>query len=450
MILENSIPAILSGTYVPSRSYGNPLYEFIAAFIYNDGGYVLVNCFSVVLSMLSLLLFDTLLSPNISKLRRALAIGAIAFSPMFLSQSSAFTEWMLAVFLMLCLIVSVRQWIDCRTLSALACYGLFSSLMVLTRPDWAVVCFGLCLATLWQIGFVWRDSLRLLGVSLLAGAMTLAVFLTINHGAGFLQQGVSGVASWSRRIVVAIVGMVTIFGFLGVPLMVLLTMDAGRRALSRRSLPIGFYGRLFLILLPVLFFRFTILPDKLEYILPLTIFFVLMVANEPYRLSWLALVAVSMTVSSVVNVSLFERRGTDDHLLFGVHLQPGALVQDWRIAHYELLSMDPAFLARIAAVVYPDLPQPPRVTGSLYGPGLLSDAGDMIIGQDEAYRLDNPRQRPVYQRSLYRAIYICDRSVFHGNLGWRLMEAPVQRPSVNPLTGELDLHCHRESAGSDQ
>ena len=70
-------------------------------------------------------------------------------------------------------------------------------------------------------------------------------------------------------------------------------------------------------------------------------------------------------------------------------------------------------LARIGQAVYgPSAGAQHTIRSENWAAGLLSDSGDLIIGEPEAYHLDNPRGEAKYQRRLYRDIYLCNRSVW--------------------------------------
>ena len=115
--------------------------------------------------------------------------------------------------------------------------------------------------------------------------------------------------------------------------------------------------------------------------------------------------------------------------------------------------MDQNFLVKLADHVYADRTGvPPSLYTLTWGPGILSTSGDLIIGETEVYRLDNPRQPPAYRRELYHQIFICNKSVFHGIPGWRFMQPPPPQLAVDEATGRINVQCHREnpSAADDK
>jgi hypothetical protein len=446
-IFETSIPAILRGSYAIGRSYGNPLYEFIAAWLYAAGGIIIINVYSLVLAVGSIFIFDQLLKGT-NGLHHIFALIGFSLSPVFLINSSTFGEWMQTYFSFLCLIWAADRWVDFPSARRLSLYALFSALLVLTRPDASFVCICVCFAMMWQRHFEIGKSSRLLAASVMAGTATFAIFVSINGGFGFLKNIVFDYSSWSMSIIVGIVGILILFGFIGTAVLSGYTAWLLIRLCRGAGSELTFWSRVFIVAAIVGVFRFVVLPSKVEYIFHLLILALLMLAHERARLVWTVLFSSSAILSSLFTISLFERRGTDDHLSIRPHLGPSAVLQDWIQAEANADVMNPDFLRRLAHQVYAQEAGPlPTLYTINWGPGILSDSGDLLIGETEAYRLDNPRQPPSYQRKLYRTIFVCNRSMFHGNPGWRHMEQPVPalRRGSNPGSGEINVQCHRDA-----
>ena len=57
-VIEQSVPAILHGSYYPSRSYGNPGYEYAAAVLYAGGGLIWTSLYSLLLALASIFVFN--------------------------------------------------------------------------------------------------------------------------------------------------------------------------------------------------------------------------------------------------------------------------------------------------------------------------------------------------------------------------------------------------------
>jgi hypothetical protein len=299
---------------------------------------------------------------------------------------------------------------------------------------------------MWQRRFEMVEILQLMGASVIAGAATITIFLLINGGVGFLHNIVWDPSNtWSRTFIIAIVDICNLFGFAGVVVLGGCTAWLLIRLRRGAEWELTFWGRLYLVGLPVGIFRFIVLPSKLEYVFHLIILALLMIAYERIRLVWAGLFSISIILPSLFTISVFQREADNDRLFVRFHLNSSAIIQDWTTAEANALVMNPDFLEKMAEQVYADEPgPPPRLYTVTWGPGLLSDRGDLIIGESEAYRLDSSRQNSSYHRRLYRRIYICNKSVFHGIPGWRYMQQPVQSLSVDPRTGKINVQCHRE------
>jgi hypothetical protein len=444
-ILEKSVPAILQGGYAPGRSYGNPLYEFIAAWLYAAGGIVLANSYSVVLALGSIAVFYRLLDQADGD-RRTLALIGFCFGPVFLTNAYAFGEWMQTFFLILCLLWAAFRWLHDQRYWRLAVFAVLNALLVLTRPDAAFICVSICLALLWELRLQIIPSVQLIVASILAAAATAITIIAINRGFGFL----GGLAfdennTWSRSFLIAALGVLTVFGLLGALVLLGCAAQLVARLGGKNGEGITFWGKLFLVGAVIGLLRYILFPQKLEYIFPLLIFALLMMTYERVGRVWLGLVCLSIILPTFFTISIFERSGSDDHLNIGPHIDQSAILQDWVTSRADWEVMDPGFLKKMSERIYGgEGESSPRLSTTTWGPGLLSDKGDLIIGSTEAYRLDNPRLGGLYKRAQYHRIYICDKSVFHGSPGWRFLERPVARLSIDPKTGAVDVDCHLE------
>jgi hypothetical protein len=444
-IFENSVPAILRGSYVTGRSYGNPLYEYVAAWLYAAGGIILANSYSVVLAIGTILVFDRLLV-GLDDLRRSLALIGFSLGPVFLTNSFCFGEWMQTFFFTVCLFWSCSRWLQDSRFRHLGLYALSSVLLVLSRPDAAFVCVCVWLATLWQMRLELTRSIQVTVASIIAGIATAAIFIVINGGTGFLHNlAFDNNDTWLRAFIIAVLGLCTIFGFVGIAILAGAAAWLVAKLWHGKDQELSFWSRALLIGLAIGFPRYVIFPQKLEYVFYLLILALLVVAHEKLRWIWSALLTASVVLPSLATISLFERSGASDHLFVRFHMGPSAIAQDWTTVKADWEVMDPKFLKLVAEQVYAAEPGPlPRVYSVNFGPGLQSDKGDLIIGDTEAYRLDNPRSGPSYARAVYRRIYICNKSVFHGSPGWRFLEQPVPRLEIDPATGKVNVACHRE------
>jgi hypothetical protein len=437
----------LHGSYLPSRSFGVPLYELIAALLYRaTGSLTAVNCYSLVLAIASLVLFAGLLDRSLSVARRSLALGGFALNPLVLINSSAVIEWMQMTLLLVILLASAKAWLDHRRTLHLFGYGFSSALLVLTRPDMAVMCLALLLALLWETRCDSRCAVQLVVANLVAGLATATIFVVINHGVDFIAQGnVLSDDPLLRRFGVATMGTINIFGPLGMVVITFLGFNLVRRTLFRDQTDISWWGRLFLVTGPLFIARFILVPDKLEYVLPLVVVVLLAVAHERLSLTSVAVVAFSLILTSAVCVSLFQRTDGTDRFTVAIHANRGAVAQEWEATRYDRLLTSRRFLDTLADVVYAG-ESPPRPQLHVNEIGLFSDADDLVVGEEQLYRLDNERFTSLKsKRKAYRRIYICDGSLIGFLPGWRVLQRPPALPRTDPITGQLVLRCRQES-----
>ena len=425
-VIEQSVPAILHGSYFPSRSYGNPLYEYIAAASYAVGGIAAVNFMSLLFSIGAAVGLYRLL--RVTTLgRRSIVLAAVCYSPLFLVNSFAAAEWSLALFMLIWLLVSATRWLDEPSERNIAQAAAFGAGLVLTRPDAAILVAAVCAAMIWQTRFTaWRSIGLLLGFGL-AACIAALVFVLLNGGFEFLKTGVIfNTAPYSRRALLALAGLYTTIGPVAAVMIVVALVAAFRGRLS-------FYDRVFLIAAPLLLARYFVMPDKIEYIIYLVPLSALLLAGSRLSWPWLLVFAGSMILPSVVTLSIFDRPVGGDKLVIAPHFGPGAVSQDLAAMRYNWALMnDPRYLDAIADAVYGAKPHP-TVRSENWAAGLLASNGDLIIGRTETYHFGsvNDRNEARFQRP-FRAMYVCNRSVWiNGEFGWRQAKPAVLWPALD-------------------
>jgi hypothetical protein len=464
-ILLESIPRILHGHYQRSRALGNPLYEFVAAAFVWLGGTTLANLYSLTLAIGSVFLFDHLLGhdDNLSSTRRLFVLAAFALNPIFVTNSTSLIEWMQAVLLTLCLIAAAMNYLESRSVASLLGYGLASAGCVLTRPDLIWFCAPVFVAVLWQTQWDARAVAQLAGANALAAAATAAVFLSLNNVSELIAAQDLSDQSILHDVLQAAGSFVAVFGIVGtIAVLVILNhilLRLGRGGLRHTSFPL----KLLLLMTPVFAVRFVILPSKIEYLLPWLVILLLAVAIERRATTATAIISASLVLGSIVQVSLLERDGAADALHFRMRLNSGAVVQDWQRRRQNASLLDPQYLLGVAEAAYPGEDHPIQFLRSpKFFPGLISSTNDLVIGEPELYRVDNPRFVASYRpdssvffgkadirRTAYRHIIVCDKSLALAGEGWRVLEPPPPIAVLDPLTGRVDVTCSREQANRE-
>ena len=429
-IFEKSVPAILHGHYAPSRSLGNPLYEAIASVLYPLGGLTLVNIYSLLLSLASIAIFLRQLKAQGSP--AIWAVAGFVFNPIFLIEATSPTEWAQATFFFVAAIALAHGWLGARRNWQLALYAVTIGALVLTRPDFWPACLALFAAVLWQLKLQKRASLLFVGSNAVAALAVMLVFTAINGGLSSLRrtQEMLGEATLLRRLFVSIFGFVNLFGVAGLVALVAGIFILVRQTIGSHGIDTTLTEKLFLLIWPLFVIRFAAQPDKLEYILPLipASLLALSAPRQPRLVT--AIVALSLIANSLLPISLFERPTASDQLQFAPRLNRGALFQDWDQRRAIQRALDPDFLNRLSAIVYAGDGgrSPSPLHWKNFDPGLTSNEGDLVISQDQLYKLDNARFRKdsTLARGNYRRIFVCNQTIVPSpaNTGWRVLQPP--------------------------
>jgi hypothetical protein len=207
----------------------------------------------------------------------------------------------------------------------------------------------------------------------------------------------------------------------------------------------SFWGHLFLVAAPVYVVRFALLPDKLEYILPLVVVALLALVHGRFAHLWIAIAVVSLVASSAVSLSFFKREVGSDRLRVALGFAKGALAQDWDVTRANRLVTEPAFLEQVARLLYGDTYPRPTMEAPNFGIGITTSVNDLILGEEQLYLLDNRRfPWPKYQRRSYRQIFICKGSIVGPKPGWRVSQPPLTFLLLDPDTGNLIARCRSE------
>lgn len=427
-IFENSVPAILHGRYVPSRSLGNPLYEAVASVLYPLGGLTLVNIYSLLLSLASIAIFLRQL-----KVQGSPAVWAVAgfvFNPIFLIQATSPTEWAQTTLCFVAAIAVAQGWLGARHNWQLALYAVTIGALVLTRPDFWPACLALFGAVLWQLKLQKRASLLFVGSNAAAALTVMLVFTALNGDLLSLSrtQEMLGEATLLRRLFVSVFGFVNLFGIVGLIALMVGSFILLRQTIGSHRIDTTLTEKLFLLIWPLFIIRFVALPEKLEYILPLipASLLALSAPRQPRLIT--AIVSLSLIANSLLSISLFQRPIGSDQLQLAPRLNKGALFQDWAERRTIQNALDPDFLNRLSAIVYAG--DGGRTHAPLrwknYDPGLTSSDGDLVISQDQLYKLDNGRFRSesTLARGNYHRIFVCNQAIVPSRTGWRTMQPP--------------------------
>jgi len=342
LLLESTFAGVGRGDYAPSRTSGFPLYEFAGAAVWAVGGRAGVQVMALALTIIGLLL---LLRPT-RALRSWLGLVCwvcLALCPSVLTNASAVMETPLLLVLLAALawVLSHSPPGDRWVAPTVA---LCSAALVATRPDAVLV----VASTLVAVVAADVSGRRRLALALGGGAMVgLAAVVLVTSRSPFLSDYLLS-EPLARRLARGAVGASTALGPVGavgvtvlvVALLVVLVRDGvARQPGSAAPLDVPAFCALWLLATAALYgARYLMLPDEVEYLLPLMV--VLAVAVPGLASGTLRALGVvtlaGLGTTSVVTVALTER--TDPWQLTPqprVSLQPGGALQDLRAREAE-------------------------------------------------------------------------------------------------------------------
>lgn len=447
-IFEASVAAIANGHYAPSRSYGVPLYEYAAAALQPIGGIGLVNLYSLGMALAAVAIFANLLSQleiTAAPGARAWALAGFAFNPLLLINASSPGEWTQAMFFLVSALSCVTVWLRTRGTIPILGYGLCISGLVLSRPDFAVVCAALTVAVLWELRCERRACLAFIATTAAAGLTTATIFMLLNGGPAFFLKASEMVGGQIgiRRVLVASAGVADLFGVAGC---LALAWAVGRFVVGRdRQTSLSFFEKLMVLTWPILFIRVAMLPDKLEYLFPLIPISLLALTTRRQTTLVTAVFAVSLILNSIFTVSVFDRRGSSDALNLAPKINKSAVMQDWDARSALNRALSPDFMAQVAVAVFGPEAPPRRFQFKNFDPGYTDDRGNLIISKDELYKLDNPRFTDTrYSRASYRQIFVCDQTLIADNVGWRVLQPPPAYAGFHVGRGDDQVRCKPE------
>lgn len=440
-IFEISVPAIQQGHYVPSRSYGNPLYELIATGLYLLGGLELVNSYSLALAFGSVAIFAHLLKGSPSG---PWALAAFALNPLFLIHAVSPTEWSQATFALVSAIALLHSWLNEKNSRFLIAYAAVTASMLLTRPDFAAFSVALYAATVWQLKRERSATALLTVTTAIAWAFSLAVFALLNGGFGIFSNTVLDEAPLMRRMTIAILGVLNIFGTGGI---LVIVMGACHLLwlVSRGGSDVTFFEKLFIVTWPIVFIRYVTLTNKLEYVIPLIPVSLLCFSSARWPRMTTPILATFLIVNSFVSLSFFTREGASDRLKFDPQWNEGALFQDFDQRRAVSRIDDPDFMRHVASAVYQGS-RPSELHWDNYLWGFESGENDLVISEDQLYKFGSARFKddPRLRVTRYRNVYVCNKALIAENGGWRVLQPALAFVSFESEQDGGQFKCRLE------
>jgi len=318
---------ILEGNYIPSRSVGFPLYEIPVAHVLDAFGLVGANAYSLAMTLAFLGVVYMMLR---GKPNGMVLFPALALYPLVIANATVLMETAQGMMLM-AIATMVAEWHDTRkNIRFLVLLAAFNLLAVLTRLDYVFFSAAVTCALLVKADQQWNDRAKLLGAMVISGVAFLIAYGMINNGVERLltTSVMQHDAVW-RKVVRAGLGYVALLGLPASACLGVLALRHFRTILrhlaSFSSLPFSF--RFFAFMLFFYTIRFVMLPDKLDYVIPLYLAFILFASEWTMARPVLVGLAVCILSLNFVTFSLFDR-GENNNLHLKLAINPGAYTQN--------------------------------------------------------------------------------------------------------------------------
>ena len=439
--IYNTFGEILRFHYIPSRSWGVPLYEITGALLNTIGGMTLVNTASLLFTLVFVACVIFIVRPD-RDLRGLLALAAAVLNPLVLSNASSLFETSMYVMLAFLSLVCALWYIEYQRHRALLGVFLFMGLMVFARPDSAVFAIALAISLVLEQRKDRRTAFALICGTILTGAVVLLLYVWLNHGLGFL--GADVLQGRGQRLQRAAISLIDLYGLAGsatiVTLIFLMPVRSFRKWLLVNRDRTSFLDRLAVITIIFYVPRYLMLPDVLEYFMIPFILSIILFERQIRPLLPLAVICLSIILNSVFHISLLSR--VDGRLVFSPALNEGAVQQDWRVRSFNLIRHNIDFRRFVAKSVYGPATPLPQVQAPTYGVGFVSEQGDLILGKSLFYLIDSPATSYAvrYRSETYNRIYVCDEDLWP-TAGWRRMQAEPSYTAINEFRVGKSLSC---------
>jgi len=341
---------ILKGHIIPSRSVGFPLYEIPVARIINFFGVAGANLYSLFLILAFLGSMAVLLR---ERRNGALLFPALALHPLVVGNATVLMETPQSVLLValttLCAVYYERRpsvfWLAGMT----AC----NTCALLTRVDNVFFTAALTCALVLNAYQGWRARLAIVMAMFFSGALFLFVYRYLYYDFGLLLGApVMQYDNPIRKIVRAALGYVALLGIPATCCLGLLVLRQWRAILSGLGnlLRLSFVSRFFAFMLLFFSIRFAMLPDKIDYIIPLYMAFVLFVSDWTISRKIIVALVVCILFQQALSFSLFDRDGSGKlHVRPAVN--PGAYMQNVQVRAIKQLQGTAEFLTYYRAQV---------------------------------------------------------------------------------------------------
>jgi hypothetical protein len=201
------LPEIADGHYVRSRTFGFPLYEIVASFAYGAWGLVGVNSLSIFFATGAASLLAVIPSRRQRNPMSAIILAGILLNPVFLANNSVLMETATGHFFFAMTLFFATSCFGNRLRGCLIGLTIANTLLLLTRPDYAIYSLPLYLVLTWSFRKDRDRLLSLISGGVISACLVLSAYWILNDGLHFISSGVLGDQPWLRRVVVGILAI---------------------------------------------------------------------------------------------------------------------------------------------------------------------------------------------------------------------------------------------------
>lgn len=432
----NSINIINSGSYMPSRMFGVPGYEFISAWLYGLGGVDAVNLFSVILWTLFSLTVYRVLDGIFSK-DTWIVFVAVCLHPVVLLNATVMMETMQAL-----LLVALSVFYYLRVLANndqvnfnLTILAIINVLMVLTRPDMIFFSAALIISLL-LCKKTTDNRMKIVAAGLLSAASIVLIYLSLYtyFNVDFPSRSISIEFNLAHaaRVVAGVINLFGIFFLVAFPVLIVMKVNEAKRFDVNHVLdnPVAL---LFVISVVIYAIRWFILPHETEYLLVpflVTSFFI----HQKFSLSFKYSFLLSILSMHLLMPTFLSKEAVAADQLFNstyniaLSTSPGILYQDIEYRKLKKYIKSDEFIDDLQQALEFDLH---KVEVTPFTPGFIVNSEVFVSSKIGMWLVAKDHEQLSQLNEKFNNIYVCEEDIVP-NRGWRVMQKPVYyQPSQN-------------------
>jgi len=432
-----AVTKIIDGEYYPSRVYGVPGYEFIAALLYKYNGIVMVNLYSFILYVLYVFIVFKIIREFFENNGFYIFI-AMCFHPVVLLNATVMMETMQIVALASLAILYYLRLFSCQRKNHIHILSVICAAMIFTKPD--AVFFVLSMF----VSLMLSDRLEMFRRTLLLVGAGAALFLFLLYFMLFNMYDVSFPVMPSalvfdlKKILRMMIGFANVYGFIAFPLFVLMPILRNKKITTMpywEGITENPVTSLFVVVTVVYTVRWILLPDEPEYILlPFIAYGLFAINNIPIWIN--QLFSFSILVMNFMIPSFFIKQNVNENKKLGsyeyrfkININSGILDQEYKYRSSKMYLSTAKFKKDLEKAL---LVRVDSVYTEPFLPGFIVN-NDLFVTSKVGYW-----QVDLYDLAYsYKNIFVCNEDIIP-NRGWR-----VSQPAIFFDNENSDLNCKK-------